>query len=73
MAVDGSGNVFVVDSEDRLHLRPVEVVRRGRDEVVIASGVEAGERVVVSPLRAVTDGTRVRVSGADGAPRGDES
>jgi len=53
--------VHVVDAENRLHLRPVEVLRTEREEVVIGAGLEDGERVSVSPLAAVVDGMAVRI------------
>lgn len=52
--------VMVVGDDERLTLRDVEVVRAGRDEVVVRSGLESGERVCISPLDTVTDGMRVR-------------
>jgi len=54
--------VYVLDAEDRLETREVDVVRRGQDQVVIQSGLAAGERVVVSPLRAVSEGMQLRAS-----------
>ncbi len=60
MALRERGRVFVVDGDDRLRFRDVEVVRRDPDEVVIAAGLDPGDRVIVSPLQNVTDGMRVR-------------
>ena len=60
--------VLVVDGEDRLRFRDVEVLRLDREEAVIAAGLEAGERVCVSPLDVVTDGMEVRT--VDAAPEG---
>lgn len=57
--------VYVVDASDRLAVREVDVVRRDREQVVIRSGLKAGERIVVSPLRAVSDGMLLRVAEAD--------
>ncbi len=51
--------VLVVDGDDRLRFRPVEVLRRGDEEVVVGSGLAAGERLCLSSL-AATDGMRVR-------------
>ncbi len=62
VALRNGEQLLVVDSEDRLRFRPVEVLRRGDDTVVIAAGLHPGERVCVSPLEAVTDGMRVRVN-----------
>ena len=60
-AVRDGDTVYVVDAEDRLQGRSVEVVRRDRERAVVRKGLEPGERVVVSPLRAVSDGMRLRV------------
>jgi RND family efflux transporter MFP subunit len=60
-ALRGTDRVWVVDDEGRLHFRDVEIVRTGREDVVIRSGLETGERVCLSPLAAPTDGMRVRV------------
>jgi multidrug efflux pump subunit AcrA (membrane-fusion protein) len=43
-----------------MHFRPVEVLRRERETVVIGGGLAAGEAVVVSPLAAVVEGMAVR-------------
>lgn len=60
MAVRDDRRVLVVDSEDRLRLRTVEVLRSGRDEVLISAGLTSGERVCVSPLDVVVEGMRVK-------------
>ncbi len=51
--------VLVVDGDDRLRWRPVEVLRRSDQQVVVGAGLAAGERVCLSNL-AATDGMRVR-------------
>ena len=56
--------VLVVDDEDRLRFREVDIFRIDRDSVIIVGGLGAGERVCVSPLEAVTDGMKVRTAGA---------
>jgi len=54
--------VWTMDEEDRLRFRKVDVARVQGDEVVVQAGLEDGERVVVTPLKAVTDGMAVRTS-----------
>jgi len=63
MAVRDGDNVYVVDAEDRLRVRKVDVLRRTSSQSVIGAGIEAGDRLVVSPLRAVSDGMQLRLSG----------
>ncbi|MCP5371376.1 MAG: efflux RND transporter periplasmic adaptor subunit [Hyphomicrobiales bacterium] len=50
------GAVFVLDGDNRLHRRPVQVAFRQTDFVVLGGGVTAGERVVVSDLVPAIDG-----------------
>lgn len=61
------GNVvWVVDQENRLFFRTVEVVRTQGHKALIQSGLSDGERVVLSHLQAVTDGMAVRVVSGEG-------
>jgi RND family efflux transporter MFP subunit len=56
------GNVvWVLDQESRLRFRKVEVARIQGDEVIVTKGLEDGETVVTTPLKAVTDGMTVRL------------
>jgi len=68
----GSGEagdrVHVIDADGRLHVRPVEVLRTEREQVVIGAGLSPGERVSVSPMPAVVDGMVVRIP-PEPAPR----
>ena len=59
-ALRGRDEVLVVDGESRLRFRSVEVERTTDTEVIIAGGLEDGDRVCLSPLEAVTDGMMVR-------------
>jgi hypothetical protein len=52
--------VWVVDGESRLRFRKVDVARVQGDEVVVEAGLKDGERVVITPLKAVTDGMTIR-------------
>jgi RND family efflux transporter MFP subunit len=62
-ALQGRGRVFVVDDEDRLRFRDVEVLRVDGDEALIRSGLRDGERVCTSPIQAAVEGMRVRPVG----------
>ncbi len=54
--------VWVVDDKGTLHFREVKVARNQGEEVIIKSGLKAGERIVFSPLKAPADGMTVRVA-----------
>nr|NIQ89694.1 hypothetical protein [Deltaproteobacteria bacterium] len=55
------------DQESRLRFREVEVARIQGDEVLVTSGLADGETVIITPLKAVTDGMVVRVVGKPSA------
>lgn len=52
--------VWIVDAEDRLFARPVRVAHHTKEGVIIDEGLAAGDRVVISQLKAVADGMKVR-------------
>ncbi len=55
--------VLVVDGEHRLRFRNVTVLRRDQEEVLIRSGLTAGEQVNISALETPVEGMRVRPVG----------
>lgn len=59
-ALRNGNRVLVVDAENRLNFRDVEPLRLYRDEVLIQSGLAAGERVCISPLQTAIDGMSVK-------------
>ena len=62
--------VWVVDKNNRLNFRKVEIARFQGDNILVISGLEGGESVVVTLLKAVTDGMVVRDASLD---KGDRS
>ncbi|MBW1828921.1 MAG: efflux RND transporter periplasmic adaptor subunit, partial [Deltaproteobacteria bacterium] len=65
------GNVvWVVDKNDRLHFKKVELARFDGDNAILKTGLGADKAVVISPLKVVTDGMKVRVVPV---PKGNES
>jgi RND family efflux transporter MFP subunit len=51
--------VFVLNGEGLLDVRQVSVLHRNRETVLLASGVEAGDRVIVSAIRNPIRGMRL--------------
>ncbi len=68
----GRDEVVAIDAESRLRLRRVEVLRRERERIVVAGGLEPGDRVAKSPLSFTVDGMHVRVVPEAGTPAGTE-
>jgi RND family efflux transporter MFP subunit len=59
-AMRDDSHVLVVDAEDRLRTRAVEVLRIDRDDVLIRGALDAGERICISPIQIVIEGMRVK-------------
>ena len=59
-AVRDRSRVVIVDEEDRLRMRDVDVLRFEDDQVVSRGGLARGERVLVSPLNTLVEGMPVR-------------
>jgi RND family efflux transporter MFP subunit len=55
-------SVLVVDADDRLRIRPVEILRRAHTEIVVGGGLDSGERVSISAMPGAVDGMRVRAA-----------
>ena len=62
--------VWVMTEDDRLEIRPVRIASRGAREVLVSSGLNAGDRVITTPLAVVAPGMEVRL-GAAAAPGAD--
>ncbi len=60
-ALRGESAVWVVDPDTgRLYFRPVEIARKDERGVIIRNGLQDSDLAVISPLKAVTDGMKVR-------------
>ena len=58
-ALRNSGEVLVVDADNKIRFRPVEQLRLYQDNVLIEGGLKVGERVCLSPLQTAIDGMTV--------------
>ncbi len=56
-------------NDSHLRFRPVTVIRRARDEVVIGEGLAPGERVVLTNLAGAAEGMRLRPAAPAGESR----
>ena len=66
-AIRQGGELLIVDGEDKLRIREVDIVRAERERVIVAGGLEKGERICLSPLEVVSDGMKVRTG--QGSPK----
>ena len=59
-ALRDDDTVWTADQENRLHIRPVEIVRRERDELLVRAGLLAGEQIVLTGLSGAAEGMLLR-------------
>ena len=61
-AADGTTLAYVVDADTRLRRKPVTIAFAQDDFVVVATGLNAGDRVVVSDPVPAIDGMKLDVT-----------
>jgi len=59
-ALRSGQQVWIADAADRLRLRPVEILRREQQQLLLASGVSAGERLILTTIAGAADGLLLR-------------
>lgn len=60
---------WVMNENDELEMRELTIAFRGKDTVLVTSGLEDGERVVVTDLAAPVAGMKLTASSGDGSAR----
>jgi hypothetical protein len=60
LALRNANKVYVINDENRLEIRTVEVISTSEERVLVANGVEVGDKVVTSTIPAAVDGMEVR-------------
>lgn len=58
--IRNNAQVLVVDVENKMSFRDVEIFRLEEERVLISAGLAPGELICVSPIQAVTDGMTVQ-------------
>lgn len=60
LALRNSNKVYVINDDNRLEIRTVEVLSTSEDKVLVTAGVQPGDKVVTSTIPAAVDGMEVR-------------
>jgi RND family efflux transporter MFP subunit len=60
LALRNADKVYVINDENRLEIRTVEVISTSKTTVLVSAGLEVGEKVVTSTIPAAVDGMEVR-------------
>lgn len=58
--VRNNNQILVVDAENKMYFREIEIFRLEEDRVLISGGLLAGEFICTSPIQAVVDGMSVQ-------------
>jgi multidrug efflux pump subunit AcrA (membrane-fusion protein) len=58
--IRNNNQVLVVDSENKMYYREVEIFRLEESRVLISSGLLPGELICTSPIQAVVEGMSVQ-------------
>jgi RND family efflux transporter MFP subunit len=67
VALHNDDKVYVINEESKLEIRTVDVLSTNDEKVLLASGVEVGEKVVTSTLPGAVDGMEVIALDRDNA------
>ena len=66
-AVREEGAVLVIDTDGRMHRRPIQLLYRGDRTVIVEKGLMNGERICLSPISVFIENMQVRTAPSDGA------
>ena len=58
-------NVWIVDADERLQKRNVDILHKGRELIYLADGLEPGDQVVLTRLDVAIEGMKVRSTHED--------
>ena len=59
-ALRNQNQVLIVDEDNRIRFRTIDIMRFVNDDVVVSGGLQDGETVNISPIQTVIDGMRVK-------------
>ncbi len=63
--IRGNGQIVVVNDDNRLEIRDVDILRSDSTHAYLSGGVAAGERIAVTSIENPINGMRVRTGDAD--------
>ncbi len=69
---DGT-NIWIMNDKDELEIRAVEILYSTKDIVLTVSGVEPGERIIITNIATATEGMPLRINGTDPTPEASET
>ncbi len=73
LALMGLDELLVVHSDDTVERRRVEIVWRDEEDVIVNKGLKDGERISLTLLPFITNGSKVEIAGAPGSGTRDDA
>jgi multidrug efflux pump subunit AcrA (membrane-fusion protein) len=58
-ALRGENTVWIIDDENKLHFRDIEILRLEEERVLVKKGLQEGEQICLTALDAVVEGMKV--------------
>jgi membrane fusion protein, multidrug efflux system len=68
-AVNGAREALCVDADDRLHIRRLDILRNEPDRILVKSGLNTGDRVVIAGIDIPIEGMKVKIQAARLEPK----
>ncbi len=64
-ALFGGNQLYSVDTQDKLKLHQVDILRNDNDRIIVSKGITSGERILVTGVELPVAGMRVNISAAN--------
>ena len=61
-AIHNMNEIWTLDDENRLHVKNVDILYRGKDRIYVKEGLEDNERVILTPMKAVVENMEVAIT-----------
>lgn len=71
-ALHNRDEVWLLNSDDRIEIRKVNVLYRGKDKVYLNKGLNQGDKVITTPLEVAVNNMRVQVTADSDEPEANE-
>ncbi len=59
-ALHDNDTIWILDEENKLQIREIDIVRRERDEVLVDAGLNSGEKLILTNLSGASEGMLLR-------------
>lgn len=69
-----NNSIWIMDENDKLDIRPVDIIAKNRDQILVSNSINAGEKLITSALSAPVQGAELTLfSQKKGRPKQEDS